>query len=239
MKTLVLVHGAYHGGWCWQKLTPLLKDYAVFTPTLTGQGKRTQLLTPELTLNTHINDIVALITAENLKRVILVGHSYAGMIIAGVNEVIPEKIAQLVFLDAFIPQNNKSAYDIIDPAFYESSQYLADKYGDGWRLSVPEDKIAPWWGIDNPTLCQWIYPQLSDCSIHFLETPLKLSAHFDEVKKTYIHCATPSNLKIMMLPFYKQAREAGWPIFKIDTGHEPMLTEPEQLSHIITKIIHN
>src|ERR687889_2155513 len=111
MTTFVLVHGSCHGGWCWKKVTPLLRKYGhdVYFPTLTGLGERDHLLSKDIDLYTHIHDITQVLEYEDLNEVILVGHSYGGLVIGGVAEVIPERIKHLVYLNAYIPQDNKSA----------------------------------------------------------------------------------------------------------------------------------
>jgi len=114
-RRLVLVHGAYHGGWCWRRVAQVLSARGVdaYTPTLTGLGQRRHLLTPETTLSTHIADIVNLFEFEDLDAAVLVGHSYAGMVIAGVAEAIPERIAHLVFLDAMVPRDGQAVFDAL------------------------------------------------------------------------------------------------------------------------------
>ena len=114
MATFVLVHGSCHGGWCWKKVTPLLRKYGhnVYTPTLTGLGERSHLVSRNIGLDTHILDIIQVLEYEDLSEVTLVDHSYGGLVIVGVAEVIPERIKHLVYLDAYIPQDNKSAFDI-------------------------------------------------------------------------------------------------------------------------------
>ena len=111
--TFLLVHGAWHGGWCWKKLTPLLQvaGHQVFTPTLTGLGERSHLLSPAVDLTTHIQDITAVLEYEDLQDVVLVGHSYGGMVIAGVAEQAGARLAQLVYLDAFLPEDGKALKD--------------------------------------------------------------------------------------------------------------------------------
>src|SRR3954453_17747595 len=111
--TFVLVHGAWHGGWCWQRVTPLLRaaGHEVFTPTLTGMGERSHLIHPLISLSTHIQDITAVLEYEDLHNVILIGHSYAGMVITGVAAIAETRLAHLVYLDAFLPENGMSLID--------------------------------------------------------------------------------------------------------------------------------
>jgi pimeloyl-ACP methyl ester carboxylesterase len=116
MLNFVLVHGSCQGGWCWKKVAPILcKDgYFVHTPTLTGLGERSHLVNRDIGLHTHILDIIQVIEYEDLDEVILVGHSYGGLVIGGVAEKIPQRIRRLVYLDAYVPQDNKNAFDL-DP----------------------------------------------------------------------------------------------------------------------------
>ena len=116
MLNFVLVHGSCHGGWCWKKVAPILcKDgYFVHTPTLTGLGERSHLVNRDIGLHTHILDIIQVFEYEDLDEVILVGHSYGGLVIGGVAEKIPQRIRRLVYLDAYVPQDNKNAFDL-DP----------------------------------------------------------------------------------------------------------------------------
>jgi pimeloyl-ACP methyl ester carboxylesterase len=113
-KTFLLVHGAWHGGWCWRRVADLLekRGHKVFTPTLTGLGERSHLLDAKVNLTTHITDIVNVIKWERLSDIVLVGHSYGGMVITGVAEEVEAAIASIVFLDAFVPENGQSLLDM-------------------------------------------------------------------------------------------------------------------------------
>jgi pimeloyl-ACP methyl ester carboxylesterase len=113
MVTFVLVHGSWHGGWCWRKVIPLFRaaGHAVYTPTLTGLGARAHLLTGGVDLTTHIQDIVSLLFYEDLAEVVLVGHSYAGVVISGVAARTPERLASLIYLDAYLPMEGRSLFD--------------------------------------------------------------------------------------------------------------------------------
>ncbi len=116
--TFVLVHGAWHGGWCYARVAGLLRarGHTVFTPTLTGQGERAHLLSGSINLSTHIEDVLGVFAFERLDDVVLAGHSYGGMVITGVADRIPERIRALAYLDAFVPENGQSLFDIYIPA---------------------------------------------------------------------------------------------------------------------------
>ena len=131
MATFVLVHGAWFGGWCWQKVIPLLEaaGHEVYAPTLTGLAERASELSPEVGLDTHIQDIVGLLEEKNLHGVMLVGHSYGGMVITGVVDQVPERIAHVVYLDTFVPRDGEF-----------NGQYI-----DHYQMATPQ-KSAGLWG---------------------------------------------------------------------------------------------
>jgi len=137
------VHGSCHGGWCWKKVTPSLckVSHEVYTPTLTGLGERSHLVSRDIGLYTHILDIIQVLEYENLNKVMLVGHSYGGLVIGGVAQRVPERIRRLVYLDAYIPQDNKSAFDIIPglETMYEERTLKAQ--GREWLVAsyTPEE----------------------------------------------------------------------------------------------------
>jgi len=143
MVTIVLVHGAWAGGWVWARMTPHLRaaGHDVFAPTLTGSGERSHLLTREVDLNTHVDDIANVIKFENLNDVILVGHSYSGMVITEIANKMPERIAHLVFVDAFVPE---AGVGLLENSTSRSAmETLAQERGDGWRVpSLPVDYLG-------------------------------------------------------------------------------------------------
>ncbi|MCE7979794.1 MAG: alpha/beta fold hydrolase [Caldilinea sp. CFX5] len=142
MKPFVLVHGAWVGGWYLRDIARLLRaaGYEVFTPTLTGLGERVHLGHRAVGLDTHVQDIVNVLVYEDLWEVTLVGHSYGGMVITGVAEAVPERIGQLIYLDAFVPQNGQSLGDLV-PALVPYLEGVAAQFGDGWQ--VPHDPPQP------------------------------------------------------------------------------------------------
>src|SRR4051812_7378387 len=136
MSVFVLVHGAWHGGWCYRRVADRLiaAGHRVFTPTLTGLGERAHLLTPAVNLRTHVQDIVNVIKWEDLKDVILLGHSYGGFVISEVVEHVPDAVAALVYLDAFVPENGQSLLDYSSP---ERRALLEEGARASGGISVP------------------------------------------------------------------------------------------------------
>src|SRR3990167_1619701 len=129
MKSIILIHGGSQGGWVWSRVAQQLAvTHDVYIPTLTGMGDRVNLLDPNVTLDTHVQDIVDIIQQNKLSDVALVGHSYSGLIIPSVNEIFPDSISKLIFLDSFIPQNNKTGLDILSNVEREKWLYIAKKY---------------------------------------------------------------------------------------------------------------
>src|SRR5687768_18076653 len=117
MATFVLVHGAFVGGWCWRWVAPYLRGagHDVYCPTLTGSGERVHLASPRVDLATHVEDVVNVLHYEDLRGVVLVGHSYGGMVITGAAERVSERLARLVYLDAFVPQDGQALADLLPP----------------------------------------------------------------------------------------------------------------------------
>ena len=137
MATFVLVHGAWHGGWCYKEVARRLRQagHEVYTPTLTGLGERAHLMSRAIDLSTHIEDILAVIRCENLSDVILCGHSYGGMVIAGVAEQVADKLRTLVYLDAFVPEDSKSLSDYLPAEQVEHMRADAAQNGDGYKVT--------------------------------------------------------------------------------------------------------
>jgi len=231
--TFVLVHGAWHGGWCWKKLTPLLRaaGHEVITPTLTGLAERAHLLSPEIGLDTHIADVAGLLEYEDLHNVVLVGHSYGGMVIAGVAEKAAELLAHLVFLDAFVPQDGQSLFDTI-PDHGAAMRKIAEESGDGWR--VPLGKAT--FGVTDEIDVAWMIPRITPQPLRSFEEPVRLTNQAAlALPRSYILCRQdePS----LFDPFAKQAQYTGWGYYELMTGHDAMITMPEALATILLEVV--
>jgi len=227
MSTFVLVHGAWHGSWCWKRVRRALekRGYEVFTPTLTGVGERSHLLTPQVNLETHILDVVNLIRWEELSNVVLCGHSYGGVVVRGAADRVPERIGALVYLDAFVPENGQSLYDTLPPEQTKAQHEGARIHGDGWKVPpITAERFNV-----NARDAAWMDRQ---CTMHPLATfeePLRLSGGIDAVKNVTFILATGYGGSPFG-QFYERAKAKGWKTLSLACGHDVMLDMPEELT---------
>lgn len=219
--TFVLVHGAWHGGWCWTKLAPLLRaaGHQVFSPTLTGLGERAHQLGPDVDLAAHVQDIVDVLEYEDLNDVVLVGHSYGGMVIAGAAASAASRVGQLVYLDAFLPDDGKSVQDYC---------HLAPTRDDGWR--VPSPATPQQFGITNEADAAWVAHRLRDQSLKTFTQPVHMPRTVAAPRQTFIQCTE--------WPWFVEAAERskqqGYRYHALlSAGHDAMLSEPERLAGLL------
>jgi pimeloyl-ACP methyl ester carboxylesterase len=236
MAVFLLVHGAMHGGWCWRKLVPYLQKegHEVFTPTLTGMGERSHLLTHETGLNTHVDDLLGVLKFEDLSDVIVVGHSYAGLVVTQLAEAAFERIRHLIYLAAFLAQDGQNLFDVQTKATQRFYLDWSKRMGEGWRLP-PSDAFLTRWGLTNPDDIAWVAPRLTDFPMKCLFDRLNLKGHAsDRLSRTYIHC-TQEPMASALKPFAEQAKADRWGYSKIDAGHDVMVTEPEELAELLLR----
>jgi pimeloyl-ACP methyl ester carboxylesterase len=232
MGTSFLVcHGAWSAGWAWKKMHPLMNaaGHRLVTPTYTGVGERVHLANPSIDLETHIQDILNVIKYEDLRDIVLVGHSYGGMVATGVADRARDLISQLIYLDAFVPDQGQSLLDLNEPA-RARMQELA-RAGE-WR--VAPNPTPP----DTPAAdLAWLTERRVDMPIKCFEA--KLTLHGGELKlpRSYIYATriTPADT---FAPFARRAKsEPGWRYYEIDASHSPNVTAPEALSQLLQKIV--
>jgi pimeloyl-ACP methyl ester carboxylesterase len=236
MTSFVLVHGAWHGGWCWQRVARILRTagHDVYTPTLTGLGERAHLLGPAITLDTHIQDILGVLFYEDLHDVVLVGHSYSGMVITGVAEQAAERLGHLVYLDAFVPGDGQALSDFAPPEIITLFREGARVEGNGY--GVPP--LPGTFGVTDEADLAWVRPRLG---LHPLNTkldPVRLSNLLaQQLPRTYIYCADPAvppGVSRPFTPFADRLRtDPDWHYTELATGHDAMITEPEHLSRLL------
>jgi pimeloyl-ACP methyl ester carboxylesterase len=240
MTTFVLVHPAWLGGWGWSKLAPLLRarGHAVHAPTLTGLGERAHLARPEVGLDTHVLDVVAVLTYEDLRDVVLVGSSSAGAVITGVADRAPERIAQVVYLDAFVPEDGQCVLDLIAPDRRSAMEALVRTEGDGWLL--PRFAAAPWerflpeaWQITDAADVRWMLARLRPTPFrHFTDPVRRRSPAAESLPRTYVRC-----LRWPHAGFDRHAEAArgaaGWRCRELAASHLPYVTEPRLLAELL------
>lgn len=236
MATYLLVHGGWHGGWCWRRVTTILRGagYEVFAPTLTGLGERAHLLGPGIDLETHIKDILGVLKWEDLSDVILVGHSYAGMIVSAVAERAAERLAHLVYLDAFVPRDGEALTDLIGAKFLSVFEERVRAEGEGWRLPPLPLEIL---GITDESDKQWMQPKLVDQPFQTFSQTVRLSGTEAAARlpRTFIYCNQPAIGPYDQ--FAERARaEAGWRYREIATGHFPMVTAPRRTADLLLEL---
>ncbi|HEU5302966.1 MAG TPA: alpha/beta hydrolase [Acidimicrobiia bacterium] len=236
MTTYVLVHGGGHGGWCYQKVARILRANGrdVYAPSLTGLGERSHLLGPDVDLDTHITDITSLLQFEDLRDVILVGHSYGGMVITGVADRAHERIGTLVFLDAANPRDGQSLVDVAGPVI--EAVRPSGRVVDGVELVLfPSPDAGAFFGVTDPDDLAWMAERLTPHPWSCFEQPLRLE-HEDElwaIPQAHIVCT--STLPTRDPDLMASAREAGR-LWNIDTGHDLMITEPELVADALLEL---
>ncbi len=228
-RTYVLVHGAWHGGWCWDRVAPTLRSagHRVFTPTQTGLGERAHLLTRDVGLETFLQDIIAVIEMEELTDVILVGHSFGGTVITGVADRIPERISQLVYLDAVIPQSGKNTFSTESAVLASERIMLSMQSSAGLTFPVPRPEA---FGVTNPEDAAWLLRHLRP---HPLRTYADTLVYTNPVGRgrpiNYIACVNPGYPPLGAMHEYAK-NQPGWRYQEIDSGHNVMVIAPKELA---------
>jgi pimeloyl-ACP methyl ester carboxylesterase len=233
--TFVLVHGAWCGGWCYARVADMLraKGHRVFTPTLTGQGERSHLLTGSVNLSTHIDDVLGILHYEGLSGVVLAGHSYGGMVVTGVADRARERVASLVYLDAFIPEDGQSLFDINIPANVQ--RYIANA-GDLGGLAIPPPP-ATYFNVNAEDAAR-VDALATPFPIGCFSERLKLTGRHREIRKrTYVH-ATERPTASPFKPFYERVKDdPAWTVHALACGHHVMLDMPEKTAEILEAAI--
>jgi pimeloyl-ACP methyl ester carboxylesterase len=230
MATFVLVHGGWHGGWCWKKVVPLLHTagHNVFTPTLTGLGERAHLLTPAIDLTTHVRDILGVLEYEDLQRVILVGHSSGGMLLSDIAEQAATRVAHLVYLDAFLPEPGKAVRNYADGVALDEEVRV---HGDGWRL--PLRFTLENLGVTDSADVAWMAPRLGDHPYKTMTQPAQVTPdRLHSRQRTYIQ-TTPG-----FEEHAERAKRWGFGYFELlSGGHDVMVTKPAELVKIFLELV--
>lgn len=234
MKNFVLVHGAWAGGWCWRRVVPLLRaaGHEVYPITLTGVGERSHLLSKDIRLATHVRDVVNVIDNEELDNIVLVGHSYGGIVITGVADHLLERatsgLEQLVYVDAVTPYPGESwssqhAKETVDARVKAAA-------GTG-NVSIPPPDAAAF-GLEGADR-DWVNRRQTPQPFGVYRDPLMFDAQrVASVPRTFIDCTDPA-LPTIAVMRQRVRSEPGWKVVEMRTGHDPMVSRPEDLAKIL------
>jgi pimeloyl-ACP methyl ester carboxylesterase len=236
MATYVLVHGGAHGGWCYQPVARRLRaeGHEVYTPTLTGLGERSHLLSAAVDLDLHIADVVAVLHYEDLRDVILVGHSYGGMVITGVADRAAERVGRIVYLDAATPVNGQSLLDVAGPIIEATRP--AGQVVDGVELVLlPTPDAGRFYGVTDPDVVAWMADRLAGHPWACFEQPLRLTneSALWAIPQYQIVCTSTLATRD---PEVMERLHAAGRLWDIDTGHDLMLTEPDAVTDALLQI---
>jgi pimeloyl-ACP methyl ester carboxylesterase len=231
-KTFLVCHGAWSAGWAWKKMHPLMgaAGRRLVTPTYTGLGERDHLANPSIDLETHIQDILNVIKYEDLRDIVLIGHSYGGMVATGVADRARDRIVQLIYIDAFVPRHGQSLLDLNEQA--RQRMLDAVKAGDCWRL--PPNPPPP----DTPPAdVEWLTERRVNQPFKCFAMPLQFHGGELTLPRSYVYAAraTPADT---FRPFAEHAKTApGWRYYEIDASHAPNVTAPEMLFSLLERIV--
>jgi pimeloyl-ACP methyl ester carboxylesterase len=229
MATFVLVHGAWHGGWCYARVAKKLRaaGHEVYTPTLTGVGERSHLAGMHITLATHVKDIVNVFEYENLNDAILCGHSYGGMVISGVASAIGERIRSLFFLDAFLPKDGESLFDLVGAETAAQFMQLAKQF-DGRLPPIPAAAFNV-----NAKDAAWVDKTCVPQSLLTFTDGVKLTEKYAAVKKRTYLFATGYDMHVFDQFHERVKNDPAWKARTVKCGHDVMLDDPDTLTKLL------
>jgi pimeloyl-ACP methyl ester carboxylesterase len=234
MATFVLVHGAWHGGWCWARVAEILRgrSHRVTTPTQTGLGERRHLMSRGITLDTFGADIVNHLIYEDIAGAVLVGHSFAGSAISLAAERARDRVARLIYLDAVVIEGGERAFDGFGPEMEANRTARAEAHDGG--LSLPPPPAASF-GIEDPEQAAWLEARMTPHPFSTYVTPIGLSAPPGaRLPATYVRCTDPPYTALDWAE--ARARALGWPVETIATGHDCMVSAPQETADLLERL---
>ena len=249
MTTYVLVGGAWLGGWCWQRVARRLRDngHDAYPVTLTGLGERVHLASPQVDLDTHVTDVGSLIELGDLRDIVLLGHSYGGLVVTGVADQMPDRVSQFVYLDTAPLPDGVAVIDMFPPEARQRIERRVEKQGDGWRFPMP-----PWEELANMASLEG----LDDEQLRLLRSravaqpfgtytqPLRLTNPArDALPKLGIVCSfSLAQVREMIAsgqPLFRELAGPNWRFVELPTGHWPMFSRPDDLAELLLDLPSN
>jgi pimeloyl-ACP methyl ester carboxylesterase len=237
LRTFVLVHGAWHGGWCWRRVADVLRTrgHRVFAPSLTGLGDRAHLFSKDISLQTHVEDILLVVEAEELSDFVLVGHSYGGLVISGVADALRERVSRYVYLDACVPRDMSPGAsfgwsDNDTPEKREARLKSVHEEGKGVALPAPPPSA---FAVTQPSDVAWLQRHLRPMPVRtYIGTFTFKNSGSTGLKRTYIAAITPPYA--LLVPTHNRIRgDNTWSFTTIEAGHDSMVTAPDELASLL------
>jgi pimeloyl-ACP methyl ester carboxylesterase len=238
MAEFVLVHGAWHGGWCWRRVVQGLagSGHRAYAPTLTGLGERAHLLSSTITLETHIADVMGLIEAEELQDVVLAVHSYAGMLGTAVADRMASRIKRLVYVDAVVPRPGES-WGSTHASTTRAARIAAAEASADYSFPPPDPAV---FGLDGPD-CEWVRRRQTPHPGHTYTAPLDFDpARVGSIARTFVNCTAPALATIDAIRprvvdpgFWGGHWLPGASVVELATGHDPMISAPAALCELL------
>jgi pimeloyl-ACP methyl ester carboxylesterase len=229
-KTFLVCHGAWSAGWAWKKMHPLMAaaGHRLVTPTYTGLGERAHLANPSIDLETHIEDVLNVIKYEDLRDIVLIGHSYGGMVATGVADRARDRVTQLIYIDAFVPGDGQSLLDL-----YEADRPRMEALKNSGEWRVPPNPTPP---DTSPADQEWLSERRVDMPIKCFETGLKLRGGALTLPRSYIYATRIRPADTFGQFSRKLKSDPAWRYHEIDASHSPNVTAPEALMALLQKI---
>jgi pimeloyl-ACP methyl ester carboxylesterase len=230
LTAYVLVHGAWHGAWCWERVGRLLavRGDTVHTPTLSGLGERAHLLDRDVSLETHVRDVALFLESERLEHVVLVGHSYSGIVVTAAADRVPERIARVVYLDAVVPRNGECFYDRSSERIRLMFEEAAKTSGDGWLIPASV-ATAGFLGLRDDEDVRWVLPRLTPHPVRTFRETVRLRPGSLSMPRRYLNSIGD---KPLGQPRSAQA-EGIDDYYEVCTGHDAMVTAAEAVTALL------
>jgi pimeloyl-ACP methyl ester carboxylesterase len=234
VATFVIVHGAFGGGWEWRPVATLLRGrgHEVFTPTLTGMGERAHLLAPGVDLDTHIADVLGVLMAERLERVVLCGQSYGGVVVTGVADRRAELLAQLIYVDALLPEDGEAVLDLVPRESYPDIWHEADEIANRQPVPVSPDELN---SIPEPE--RSYVARLTDHPLASITQPLRLKGGASRVPTSYVRCVSDDPLSRAIESSAARARQRPWQYSELAGPHDIHWFQPETLADVLQSFV--
>lgn len=230
MATFVLVHGAWHGGWCYGRVAERLqaRGHAVYRPTLTGLGERAHLLSGTVNLSTHITDVASVLRWDGLSDVVLCGHSYGGMVITGVADALPDRIGALVYLDAMLPEDGQSALELMSEGV---RQHVVESAGQLGGYAVPPVPAAAF--KVNEADQAWVDAQCTPMPLAALQEAVALSGAHRQVQRRHYVYAMGRHPSAFTALWERLKTDPAWTVTDLPCGHDMMVDMPDELADLL------